>query len=77
MPPDTALGVALIDQATSGLVAVAQRGLEQFGAELPRRAACNSFKALQEPDPFRLVSGFDADRLNLRKAASVGGLFRC
>src|ERR1700737_1756657 len=66
MPSDTALGVALVDQATSGLVAVAQRGLEQFGAGIPRRAACNSFKAPQKPDPFRLVSGFDADRLNLR-----------
>jgi hypothetical protein len=65
MPPDTALGVALVNQATSGRVAVAQSRLEQFGARMPRRAACNSFKALQEPDPFRLVSGFDADRLNL------------
>ena len=32
MPSDVAVGVALIDQAAGGLVAIAQRGRQQFSA---------------------------------------------
>src|SRR6185437_11418296 len=62
---DVAVGITLVDQ-TAGLVAVTQRRLEQFAAEASRRAASDAFKSLQQPDPFGLVPGFDADRLYLR-----------
>ena len=35
-------------------------------ATLSGRAARDAFKALQQPDPFRLMAGLDADRLDLR-----------
>ena len=66
VPPDAALGAALVDQAAGRLVAVAQRRRQQFAAMSSRGAAGDAFKSLQQPDPFRLVSGFDADRFDLR-----------
>ena len=66
VPLDIAGGVALVDQAAGGLVAIAQRRREQLGAVASGRAAGNSFKSLQQPRPFRLMPGLDADRLDLR-----------
>ena len=66
VPSDVAGGVALVDQAAGGLVAIAQRRRQQFGAVASGRAARDAFKSLQQPGPFRLVSGLDADRLDLR-----------
>lgn len=61
-----AIGVALIDQAARCLVAITQRRRQKLGAVPSHRAAGNSLETLQQPDPFRLVAGLDADRLDLR-----------
>ena len=66
VPSDVALGVALIDQAAGGLVAIAQRRCQQFAAGRAGRAAGDPFKSLQQPDPLRLMPGLDADRLDPR-----------
>jgi hypothetical protein len=66
VPSDLAIGVTLIDQPAACLVAITQRRRKQLGAVPSRRAASNSLETLQQPDPFRLVAGFDADRLDLR-----------
>ena len=63
VPYDIALGVALVDQASSGFVTEAQRQFKQLGADPSRGTAGDPFEALQKPDPLGLMSGLNADRL--------------
>jgi hypothetical protein len=65
VPSDVARGVALIEQAARCLFAVPQRRRQQFGTVSSGRATRDSLETLQQPDPFRMVSRFDADRLDL------------
>ena len=67
MPPDVTGGIAFIHEAAGRLVAIAQRRRQQFAAVASGRAAGDAFKALQQPGPFRLMSGLDADGLDLRQ----------
>src|SRR6266850_2164224 len=61
---DVPVCVALVEQAARHVVAISQCRSEQLGAMPGGRTARDPFKAPEQPYPFRLMPGFNTDRLD-------------
>src|SRR6266851_8819567 len=63
---DIPVRVALVEQTARHVVAISQGRVKQLRAMPGGRTARDPFKAPEQPHPFRLMPGFNADGLYFR-----------